>query len=211
MIVLIDNGHGVNTPGKRSPDGRLREYKYAREIANRVVDRMKGCGVDARRIVTEEEDISLGERCRRVNAVCKEYGAKNVLLVSIHVNAAGNGKWMNARGWSAYTSVGQTGGDKLADCLYEAAELYLGDYAKTFTADETAAHQKAIRKDTSDGDPDIEASFYILKHTSCAAVLTENMFQDNKKDVAYLLSEDGRDAIVNIHCCGIEQYIHENE
>lgn len=42
-------------------------------------------------------------------------------LISIHVNAAGNGPWMNARGWSAWTSKGQTAGDKLADKLYEAA------------------------------------------------------------------------------------------
>ena len=32
MKILIDNGHGENTPGKRSPDGLFREYKYAREI-----------------------------------------------------------------------------------------------------------------------------------------------------------------------------------
>ena len=31
--ILIDNGHGVNTKGKQSPDGRLREYAFAREIA----------------------------------------------------------------------------------------------------------------------------------------------------------------------------------
>ena len=29
MKILIDNGHGENTPGKRSPDGSLREYAYA--------------------------------------------------------------------------------------------------------------------------------------------------------------------------------------
>ena len=28
MKILIDNGHGVETPGKRSPDGRFREYAY---------------------------------------------------------------------------------------------------------------------------------------------------------------------------------------
>ena len=39
--VLVDNGHGVETPGKRSPDGRLREYKYAREIAASVIARLK--------------------------------------------------------------------------------------------------------------------------------------------------------------------------
>lgn len=37
MKILIDNGHDVNTPGKRSPDGRFREYKYNREIAAAVV------------------------------------------------------------------------------------------------------------------------------------------------------------------------------
>ena len=39
--VLVDNGHGVETPGKRSPEGRLRECKYAREIAASVVVRLK--------------------------------------------------------------------------------------------------------------------------------------------------------------------------
>lgn len=39
--VLVDNGHGVETPRKRSPDGRLRKYKYAREIAASVVARLK--------------------------------------------------------------------------------------------------------------------------------------------------------------------------
>lgn len=36
MIILLDAGHEKLTPGKRSPDGRLREYKYCREIANEV-------------------------------------------------------------------------------------------------------------------------------------------------------------------------------
>lgn len=36
-LILIDAGHGSNTPGKRSPDGKLREYAYAREIARTLV------------------------------------------------------------------------------------------------------------------------------------------------------------------------------
>ncbi|MBQ0142118.1 MAG: N-acetylmuramoyl-L-alanine amidase, partial [Prevotellaceae bacterium] len=35
MTILIDNGHGSDTPGKRSPDGLFREYSYTREIARR--------------------------------------------------------------------------------------------------------------------------------------------------------------------------------
>ena len=30
--ILLDNGHGENTPGKKSPDGSLKEYAYARDI-----------------------------------------------------------------------------------------------------------------------------------------------------------------------------------
>ena len=36
MIIILDPGHGIDTPGKRSPDNRLLEYKYCREIVNEI-------------------------------------------------------------------------------------------------------------------------------------------------------------------------------
>ena len=138
----------------------------------------------------EEVYVPLAERCRRVN----EYKASEAILVSIHCNAAGNGSnWMQARGWEAWTSVGQTKADKLADFLYEAAEeCLLG---------------MKIRKDMADGDPDKESRFYILRHTKCPAVLTENLFQDNREDVDFLLSEEGKRTIVSLHVKGICKYL----
>lgn len=190
MKVLIDNGHGSNTPGKCSPDGRLREYAYTREIAERLVMELRKNGIDAERIVKEEIDVPLAERCRRVN----EYKASEAILVSIHCNAAGNGSdWMSARGWEAWTSVGKTKADKLATCLYEDAEHCLPGMK--------------IRKDMADGDPDKESQFYILRHTNCPAVLTENLFQDNREDVEFLLSEEGKRAIVSLHVRGIMKYL----
>ena len=53
MKILIDNGHGVETPGKRSPDGRLREYAYTREIAARVVTSLQTAGLYASLLVPE--------------------------------------------------------------------------------------------------------------------------------------------------------------
>lgn len=190
MKVLIDNGHGSNTPGKCSPNGRLREYAYTREIAERLVMELRKNGIDAERIVKEEIDVPLAERCRRVN----EYKASEAILVSIHCNAAGNGSdWMSARGWEAWTSVGKTKADKLATCLYEDAEHCLPGMK--------------IRKDMTDGDPDKESQFYILRHTNCPAVLTENLFQDNREDVEFLLSERGKRAIVSLHVWGIMKYL----
>lgn len=102
MKILIDNGHGVETPGKRSPDGRLREYAYAREIARRVVDRLLSEGIDAERIVEEETDVPLPERVIRAN---ERYVAadRQACLVPIHCNASGDGnRWRMARGWSVF-------------------------------------------------------------------------------------------------------------
>jgi N-acetylmuramoyl-L-alanine amidase len=81
----------------------------------------------------------------------------------------------------------------LANCLYEAAKKNLNG--------------KRLRTDYTDKDPDLESNFYVLKHTNCPAVLTENFFQDNKDDVDYLLSDEGFHAIVRTHVEGILNYI----
>ena len=195
--ILIDNGHGVNTPGKRSPDGRFREYAWAREIARAIVADCKDLGYDAELLVPEEYDVCLSARCYRANCWCDRLGKRNVLLVSIHVNAAGKGdRWYNATGWSAYTCKGQTRSDKLADCLYKQAGLWL------------TGHR--LRMDYSDGDPDIESDFAILKKTACPAVLTENGFQDCEESLQFLESNEGKEAIIGLHVDGILDFISPN-
>ena len=122
MLILLDPGHGLNTLGKRSPDGKFLEAIYNRDIAKRIVAELQNKGYDAELLVQESEDISLQERVRRTNELCQTLGKSNVILISIHVNAAGNGtQWMNATGWSCYTCKGQTQSDTLANCLYQAA------------------------------------------------------------------------------------------
>ena len=196
MKILIEAGHG-NPPltgGKQSPDGRLKEYVYCREIVAEIVKRLRARGYDAENTVPENGDIPLGERCNRVNAWCDRLGSKNVVFVSVHNNAAGNGQWMRARGWEAWTSKGQTMGDRLADCMYDAAVKHLPKGTK-------------IRMDMTDGDRDKESNFTVLHRSKCAACLTENLFQDNREDVNFLLSDPGREAIVSLHVEGIRRYV----
>ena len=64
-----------------------------------------------------------------------------------------------------------------------------------------------LRTDYSDGDPDYEKPFYILKHTNCAAVLTENGFMDSEVSLSFRESEEGRQAIVALHVEGILNYV----
>lgn len=195
MKIFIDNGHGLMTAGKRSPDGQFREAFYNREIARRVVADLVDRGYDAELLVPEDDDISLAERVRRVNAACFLLGKQNIILVSIHVNAAGNGsKWLNATGWSVYTCKGHTASDKLAECLCESA-------IKNFPG-------RRIRTDISDGDMDWEENFYLLQKSLCVAVLTENFFQDSKSDLEYLQSRAGKLAVVDTHVEGIIEYLN---
>ena len=194
MKILIDNGHGLNTRGKRSPDEKFIEAIYTRQLARRIVADLQDCGYDAVLLTPEDDDIPLSERVKRVNAYCKALGNRNVILVSIHVNAAGNGsKWLNATGWSVYTCKGQTESDRLADCLCEAA-------IKHFPG-------RRIRTDFSDSDPDWEENFSLLSNTLCPAVLTENFFMDSRSDLEYLQSRAGKQAVADTHVEGIIEYL----
>ena len=210
MVILIDNGHGIGVLGKQSPilegsglaipsefieDGRFKEWKYTRVISNDIVNKLKSMNYDARLVTPEDKDVSLAERIRRINTVCNKEGASNVLLISVHSNAVGDSsKWMEGKGWEAYTTRGETVSDKLCEFLYK-------------RADENIKNRK-IREDWTDGDRDKEADFYIIKKAKCAAVLTENFFYDNKDDLKYLTSEEGVHGVVRLHVEGIIDYIN---
>lgn len=198
-VVILGTAHLESTPGKCSPDGKFREYKYSREIVEDLKTKLESYGyfvlvdVPQNDLKGYNQNRELSYRVQKVNDWCKTYGVKNCIYVSIHVNAAGgDGKWHTATGWEAYTTKGITKSDKLAECLYSAAKQNL-------------TGQK-IRTDKSDGDSDQEANFYVIRKTNCPAVLTENFFQDNKKDVEYLLSEQGKHEIVRTHIEGILNY-----
>lgn len=194
MKILIDPGHGIDTPGKRSPDGLFREYLWNRQVADLILEGLVSAGIDASLVVTETNDVTLRNRVNRVNTICNRLGASNVLLVSVHANAAGDGSaWMNARGWSCYTSKGNTKSDQVAECLYDAFEEEFQD--------------RKIRKDMSDGDRDWEENFYILQKSKCAAVLLENFFYDNREECAWMLQEETKRRIAGAAVKGIIKYL----
>jgi N-acetylmuramoyl-L-alanine amidase len=195
FLIILGTAHGSNTPGKRSPDGKLREYSYSREIVSRVERALKEKGYEVTVDLRQDYEPSLTFRVQAVNNLCKKYGAKNTCYVSIHVNAAGMGdKWMNASYWTVWTSRGQTRGDKLASSIWQAAKSLMPE-------------RMPVKADWRDRDADYESNFTVLAKTNCAAALTENLFQDNKEDVEWLLSEEGKKTITDIHVLGIENYI----
>ena len=194
MKILIDPGHGIDTPGKRSPDGLFREYLWNRQVADLILEGLVSAGVDASLVVTETNDVTLRNRVNRVNTICNRLGASNVLLVSIHANAAGDGSaWMGAKGWSCYTTKGKTESDSLAECLYDAFEAEFPE--------------RKIRKDMSDGDRDWEENFYVLQKSKCPAVLLENFFYDNREECDWLLLEGTKVRIADAIVAGLKKFI----
>ena len=194
LVVILDNGHGENTKGKCSPDKILLEWEWTREIACRLHNLLVMNGIDTILLVPEDKDISLSERVKREKKITKEAkkAGKETCLISIHVNAAGgDGKWKNAKGWTCW--IAQEASEKskqLAQLLYAQAEEFglQGNRCVPSTKYWTA-------------------NFTICTDTSCPAVLTENLFQDNKEEVDFLLSEEGKQIIIDLHYNAIKKYI----
>lgn len=201
MKVLIDNGHGVNTKGKRSPDGRLREYAYTREIADRVVNDLKASGLDAIRIVPEETDIPLEERVARANNYYAESG-NQAILVSIHCNAMGNGKkWMDARGWSVFVGPNASAESKQIESKQIESKRLATALANVAQSKGVTVRKEAVNRNYW------VANFCICRDTLCPAVLVENFFMDNENDVNFLLSEKGKQCVTDIIVEGIKKYL----
>ena len=197
--IILGTAHLSSTPGKRSPDGKFREYAYSRKVCKAVQEELLSRGVDC--VIDYLDDDMPGlsssqELVKRVQIVNEMAKKTDCLYVSIHVNASAKNGWDKATGFAIYTSPGETKSDALAtDIFDEAVELLkpLG---------------KSLRKDTSDGDPDYEENFYVLRKTLCPAVLTENFFQNSKSDVEWLESEEGFKTVVAYHVLGILKYLN---
>lgn len=194
MKVILGTAHGSNILGKCSPDKRIREYQWSREMCLMIKERLDELNIDCVIDILEPIEKSLNARAQLVNKIVRESN-DDCIYVSIHLNAAGNdSKWHNASGWTVYVyNKASQKSKNLALELFNVAEekdLFGNRYipaTKYFTR-----------------------NFCVLRETICPAILTENLFQDNKKEVEYLLSQEGKENICDLHVQGILRYIENN-
>ena len=184
-LYLIDAGHGGLSPegkyvtaGKRSPK-REDGTQFYEGVNNRVNSRLivwalKEAGINAALLHDTWQDVPLSERVQEVNTIAQD---KEVVLISIHSDAHGNGKeWTSASGFSTFTSKGKTKSDKLADIFHSHLQKNFKEVSK----------DRGIR----------EADFYILKRTSCPALLLELGFHTNKQELVLMETPTWRNKIV---------------
>jgi N-acetylmuramoyl-L-alanine amidase len=185
-LWCLDNGHGSKTAGKRSPkleDGTmLLEYKFNREIVERIVHQLKKNGVQYFIVVPEEDvDNLLEERVRRANA---KTSVLPRIFVSVHSNAAPApmGKWAdpNISGIETWYYHNNARGRKVASIFQKhlvAATGWKNRFIKSRPTNQ----------------------FYVLRNTNMTAVLTENGFYNNKAQCMELLKEETKDKIAAAH------------
>lgn len=207
-LVVLGTAHLRTTLGKCSPDGRFHEYEYSRERVQGVKAKLEALGYnvaidyeDAEPLAAwtaarkkhgykAEQTAELKYRVRAVNAFCQHF--KHVLYVSMHTDAAGaDGQWHDARGFSARVSTQAS--KKSKDC------------AQIFT--KRAALYGMLGNRATPKQGYYPQSLYVLNNTICPAVLTETGFQDNKDDVEWLLSDEGKHMVERLHVESIVEYL----
>lgn len=191
VLFLFDPGHGgmingkYQTNGKFSPlfdDGKTRLYEGVNNRDNVRIFRqaLSEKGLDSIDIVNSEEDTPLAERVRKANDFAK---TRKCVYISVHSDAAGDGvNWHPASGISVYTSKGQTQSDSFATILIDELKKQFGSTVKW-------------RTDMSDKDEDKEENFYVLRNTSCPAVLVEGGFHSNKEEAKRMLTDEWKDKL----------------
>lgn len=199
-LFILDAGHGgmidgvYQTKGKRSPVwndmSQLFEGEFTRSIVHRIIRWAPMFGIKCLDIVDSEEDISLAVRVKRANDQRHIYPDSELVYVSVHANAGGG------HGIEVFTSPGHTRSDSIATVFLKKLSLAFSD--------------ARLRTDMSDGDPDKEAEFYVLKKTAMPAILTENFFMDNELECKRILqTESGRDKIALAHIAAMVEIDRE--
>ena len=178
--IALDAGHGLNTPGKRTPDG-IHEWTLNDKVRDYVVEML--ADYDVKFIFPDNNEGSKDESLSSRKSV---YVNKDVdAAVSIHHNAY-LGKWGSANGVEIYVDKNNTSADmKLAKAIYKNLPKYTG------------LKDRGIKK----------ANWTVINQNSVPAVLVEGGFMDNKSDHKVITSVAGQKAYAKAVAEGLIEFL----
>ncbi|RYD19909.1 MAG: N-acetylmuramoyl-L-alanine amidase [Verrucomicrobiaceae bacterium] len=149
--ITIDAGHGGDDSGAVGPTG-----KREKDVALSVALLLGGIlATDFNVDYTRKTDVFIP--LERRATMCND--SRSDAFISIHCNSGPPGR---GEGFEVFTTPGETASDKFATDLFVA-----------FGAEFPLALK---RLDMTDGDPDKEASFVVIRKTHCRAALFELEF-----------------------------------
>jgi N-acetylmuramoyl-L-alanine amidase len=183
LTVALDAGHGGHDSGAVGPNG-TRECDVALAVALLTGALMQAAGITVVWTRRTDEFLSLTQRADRAN------DAQADAFLSIHCNSGPPGK---GKGFEIWTTPGETRGDALATSV--------------FLAWNAAFPGGQVRVDISDGDPDKEANYTVIRKTRMAAALAELEFIHTERGEAWLLDKRNQVAAAKALCAGILTYL----
>ena len=188
MKIVIDPGHAARNidPGAVNKISGLQEADITLMISKLLESYLLENGHEVKLTRNDWEEAETDDLNYRT-ALANSWGAD--IFISLHCNSAEN---PSAEGYEIWTSPGQTGGDRLATCIY-------GQIAAEFP-------DRAGRTDYSDGDPDKESRFYVLVHTDAPACLVEMAFISNDAEAALLVDAAWQDRYARAIARGVTDY-----
>lgn len=201
MKIILDNGHGEDTPFKRSPKWQkgeqLFEWEFNRDIVEQVNFILSNDKYDPEILVPEKKDIAIRERAERANEIHK---AKESIFISIHGNAAPNEDEIPSGIETFYYSKA---GKVFANFLQE-------ELVSTLKWKDRGVRKAYQRIKNKAGKRITIYKIAILKLTDPVAILTENGFYTNYKECMKMLNPDVRSNIATATVLGIKKYLLTN-
>ena len=185
--IVLDAGHGLNTPGKRCMkqiDAKeTREWFLNQRIASKVQEKLKSYDVEVLRVddPTGKIDIDLNTRCRKAN----EFGAD--IYCSLHHNAGIAGG--PGGGLVIITYDNSAEAIKMQNCLYDC-----------LIAEGALKGNRSNPKYSNN-------SLRVLNGTKMIAVLAEHGFMDSTTDTPIILTDDYAEKMANGWIAFFEQYL----
>lgn len=193
IIIILDPAHGIEVPGKRSPDGKHREYKWSRERLMGIYQKLISIGYLVEFTTASDNEPGLTKRVKAAEKIASRNKSLVPVFISLHNDAAGDGtKWVQARGVSVWTTKGRTRSD-----------IFAAEMIKEL--DVITKNRTNMRKySPTELNKDFESNFTVLMG-NYPAMLIECCFQDNKEDIECLNDPVFNESVENAIVRGIER------
>lgn len=192
MLIAVDSGHGMETPGKRTPaipeswygkrKGKsIREKEFNKPTAELLIKALERNGFTTINVSPGTTDISLKERYTAAN------DAKADAYISIHYNAS-TGTWNSANGIETIVSQ-----------FASAKSRELANIVQQKLVESLGRRNRGVKTDIEQ----CKKNLAVLRHTSMPAILTESGFMDNLEEAKTMLDPVFQKEAAEAICKGI--------
>lgn len=194
-LVILDDGHGNNTKGKRTPffenNEIMIENDFNKEVVKLIFERLEKIeNVDVAFTSPEKYDVPLSVRIRRANVAWKDHQnyfgitSSKCILISVHANAYGTGESFNsAKGVETYCCSSPPEEKILANTVH-----------------------KHLRRGTTQVDRGVKETCFAILKGNMTSTLVECAFMTNMDEARLLMEEKFRNECADEITAGILEY-----